>query len=226
MLAVLQALAEADPSSHYAEMSGAVLMNAIGPARDQLGILIDEYAPAHGRRGILFAPARAIHADTVNQMARLGRSVIACCVSADRAHDLGLETMRGGIERSGNPRFLVSVEAAACDGTGISAADRAQTLRDLGDPSAAAADLVTPGHIMPCLPPSDRDQILLHRALEMAETQSGVAAVAWCDIVNERGNVGSLDYCEELGDRFGLRVRHASTSIRPALFSAPRLVGA
>lgn len=227
MLAALSTLveAEADIRSHATEViSPGVRQATVGAVRRQLSILVDEYAPADSRRGILFAPARAIHADTVNEMARLGRSIIACCVSLDRARDLGLETMRGSIERGSKPRFLVSVEAAACDGTGISAADRAQTLQVMGDPSATAADLVTPGHIMPCLPPSERNEILLHRALEMAEQQSGIPAVAWCDIVNEHGNIGSLDYCIELAEHLDLRIRYASPPIRPAMFS-PRLLG-
>ena len=182
-----------------------------------LSILVDHSA-RRVRNGILFAPARSIDAATVNEMARSGRSIIVCCVGAERVEELRLEPMSGAVHSAHRTRFLVSVEAAACESTGISAEDRAQTLRVLGDPVSSYTDLVTPGHIMPCLPSSERDEILLHRALQISEQQTGVAAVAWCDIVDERGNVASLDYCLATGRRLGIAPHDATKPFNMAEF--------
>lgn len=172
--------------------------------RDDIAIMVDRDARSGRGRGIFFAPALDIGADTVNEMARSGRGLIACCIGTRRAFDLGLEPMRGATQRPGKPHYLVSVEAAACPDTGISAADRAMTLRVLGDPASGPGDLCTPGHIMPCLPPDGADRgSIVALAFEHVSLHSGMPALAWCDILDERGEVASAKYCMELGKRLG-----------------------
>lgn len=157
------------------------------------------------------APAHGIDAATVNEMARSGRGLIACCVDVARASHLGLETMGSIVRGIGAPRFLASVEAASCTDTGISAADRADTLRVLGDPAASAADLVSPGHIMPCLAPSDEAGVsLIAAALEHVTQRTGVAAVAWCDILDDSGEIAWIDHCIELAHRLDLEILYVA----------------
>ena len=70
-------------------------------------------------------------------------------MTSERADRLKLPIM---VQHSQDPRttaYTVSVDAAIGVGTGISATDRARTLRVLGDPSSTAADLIRPGHILP-----------------------------------------------------------------------------
>lgn len=183
-------------------------MNAV----QQLAILICAPEANGGERGIMFAPAHGIDADTVNAMARHGRGLVACCVDPPRAWELGLSVMARTSWRRGRPRFLASVEATACDGTGISAADRALTLRVLGDPATTSADLRTPGHIIPCVA-SHTDAPLSAAALEMAETD----AIAWCSILNDDGELASASDCIELACRIGIpfRLLEGTTSGRP-----------
>jgi len=187
--------------------------------RNDIGIVIGSDAGEGWGRGIIFAPALDIGAETVNEMARSGRGLIACCVGMRRAFELGLQSMRGGQRRPGMPHYLVSVEAASCTGTGISAADRALTLRVLADPASTAADLCAPGHIMPCLAPDDRQGgSILSITLEQAALRTGMPAVAWCDILDERGALASADYCRQLARRLGCPVLHAphAAPLRPA----------
>lgn len=185
-------------------------------SRHDLCILIEPAPPGGQSRGIFFAPARGISAETVNEMVRSGRGLVACCLNPDRAFHLGLQTMQGGVCRPGRPQFLASVEAASCRDTGISAADRAETLRVLGDPAARSADLCTPGHIMPCLLPDEISSAsALVVALELASLLTSVAAVAWCDILDGVGNVASAEYCLALAARLGCPALDASSLARP-----------
>ena len=85
----------------------------------------------------------------INFMARFGRGLICVPTTADRLAQLGIEQMVARNEDSLKTDFQVSVDAAAGITTGISAADRAQTIQVLVDPRASAADLRKPGHIFP-----------------------------------------------------------------------------
>ncbi len=184
-------------------------------AVQQLAILISPPEGHGGEHGIMFAPAHGIDADTVNVMARHGRGLVACCVDPHRAWELGLSVMARTNWRRDRPRFLVSVEATACEGTGISAADRALTLRVLGDPATTSADLRAPGHIIPCVA-SYSDAPLSAAALDMV----GTDAIAWCSILNDDGELASISDCIELACRIGVpfRVLGGTTSDRPMAF--------
>lgn len=183
--------------------------------RHDLCILVHPGSPSERSRGIFFAPARGIAPGTVNEMARSGRGLIACGVDPERAFHLGLQRMPGRIRRPGMPKYLASVEAASCFDTGISAADRAETLRVLGNPAARAADLCSPGHVMPCLVSDDPgSESLLALALELASLLTSVAAVAWCDILDVAGEVASAERCAELGALLGCPVIDASSIAR------------
>ena len=172
--------------------------------RDDIAILVDHDTGAGEGRGIIFAPALGITANTVNEMARSGRGLITCCIGMRRAFELGLRSMQGNVRRPGMPHYLVSVEAAACADTGISAADRALTLRVLGDPASTPADLCSPGHIMPCLPPDEGEsQSIVALAFEHVALHTRMPALAWCDILDEQGEVAAAEHCLELGRRLG-----------------------
>lgn len=171
-------------------------------------VLVDRARGRGPGRGIMLASARGVTAETVNLMARYGRGLISACVTAERAMDLALRPMPEAVSRPGMPRFLVSVEAAACTETGISAAERALTLRVLADPSSTPADIHMPGHIMPCLPPPGSPSSLVATALNYATSHSGSPVAAWCDILDDTGELGSADYCLDLAGRLGMTAFH------------------
>jgi len=82
-------------------------------------------------------------------MIRVTSGYLCAPMPADLADRLALPPM---VARNEDPRstaYTISVDAAAGVTTGISAADRATTLRTLGDPASTAADLIRPGHILP-----------------------------------------------------------------------------
>jgi 3,4-dihydroxy 2-butanone 4-phosphate synthase/GTP cyclohydrolase II len=85
----------------------------------------------------------------VNFMARFGRGLICAPTTSERLKQLGIEQMVAKNRESFRTDFQVSVDAAAGITTGISAADRAHTIKVLADPTAMPNDLVQPGHVFP-----------------------------------------------------------------------------
>ena len=100
--------------------------------------------------GDLMAAAARITADDVNLMAREARGLICCAVDASRAERLELAVQADGKGESlHGTAFTQSVDWVHGTSTGISAADRAATLRGMADTESRPEDLARPGHIFP-----------------------------------------------------------------------------
>ena len=101
--------------------------------------------------GDLVGAAERIDAQTINFMATHGRGLICLTLTPERCQALGLSQMTEHNTESRETAFTVSVDAAARFGvtTGISAADRAATIRIAIDPATVPADLRRPGHVFP-----------------------------------------------------------------------------
>src|SRR5215475_4004466 len=85
----------------------------------------------------------------INFMARFGRGLICAPTTSERLKQLGIEQMVVKNRESFRTDFQVSVDAAEGVTTGISAADRARTIKIMADPTAVPNHLVQPGHIFP-----------------------------------------------------------------------------
>ncbi|MBL0887735.1 3,4-dihydroxy-2-butanone-4-phosphate synthase [Myceligenerans indicum] len=93
-------------------------------------------------------PARTATTEWVAWTVRHSSGYLCAPMPLDRADALGLPLMWENGEDPRRTAYTVSVDARGV-GTGISAADRALTLRTLADPAATAADLIRPGHVLP-----------------------------------------------------------------------------
>ncbi len=93
--------------------------------------------------------AQAASPAAINDLAWHARGVVSVTMTAQRADHLGCPALDRRRTAVFTPRYGVSVEAALGVSTGISAADRALTVRRLAEPGASAGDFVRPGHIMP-----------------------------------------------------------------------------
>ena len=92
--------------------------------------------------GDLVAAAGSVTAETINFMITHGRGLICCPITTDAASRLGLRSMvRRNTEHFGTD-FTVAVDSASGITTGISASDRARTIRVLADPLSEPSDLV------------------------------------------------------------------------------------
>jgi 3,4-dihydroxy 2-butanone 4-phosphate synthase / GTP cyclohydrolase II len=101
--------------------------------------------------GDLVMAADAVRAEDINFMARYGRGLICLTLTQQKCRDLRLPLM---VTDNGTPfatNFTVSIEAAEGVTTGISAHDRAVTVRTAVKPDARPEDLVQPGHIFPLM---------------------------------------------------------------------------
>ena len=85
----------------------------------------------------------------VNFMAKHGRGLICVPTTSERLQQLGIERMVRQNRETFKTDFQVSVDAAHGITTGISAGDRAETIRLMAEPTAVPEDLVQPGHVFP-----------------------------------------------------------------------------
>jgi 3,4-dihydroxy 2-butanone 4-phosphate synthase/GTP cyclohydrolase II len=137
----------------------------------------------------------AATAESVNFMMRFGRGLICAPITNERAAKLGLNRMVLDNRESFKTDFTVSVDATHDITTGISAEDRAKTIRLLADGSSTPGDLVQPGHIFPLraktggvLQRSGHTEAAVDLARLAGLDPSGVL----CEIVNDDGTMARL----------------------------------
>jgi 3,4-dihydroxy 2-butanone 4-phosphate synthase/GTP cyclohydrolase II len=175
-------------------------------AEGGLVIVVDSGAFGGAGAGFFLGAAALATAETVNTAITWGRGLTCFSVTAERAMALGL--VLAGEYREGyrGPILLRSVEAADCDGTGISAADRALTLRAAGAPDAGISSLKSPGHVMPAMIGYRGRE---HRAsadiaLDVLRHLTPYDVAAYTDILDDDGEVATADYCRALAARLAL----------------------
>jgi 3,4-dihydroxy 2-butanone 4-phosphate synthase/GTP cyclohydrolase II len=145
--------------------------------------------------GDLVMAAQRATPQSVNFMARFGRGLICVPTTAERLQQLGIERMVVQNRETFRTDFQVSVDAAEGITTGISAADRARTIRMMASPTALPDDLVQPGHIFPLRAKAGG---VLQRA---GHTEAAVDLVTLagcrpigviCEIMNDDGTMARL----------------------------------
>ena len=99
--------------------------------------------------GDLILAAEFVTPAAVNFMAKHGRGLICVPTTSERLQQLGIERMVRQNRETFKTDFQISVDAAHGISTGISAADRAETIRLMAEPTAVSEDLVQPGHVFP-----------------------------------------------------------------------------
>src|SRR5882724_9096505 len=99
--------------------------------------------------GDLIMAAEFVTPAAVNFMAKYGRGLICVPTTSERLQQLGIERMVKQNRETFKTDFQISVDAARNITTGISAADRAETIRIMADPTAIPDNLVQPGHVFP-----------------------------------------------------------------------------
>jgi 3,4-dihydroxy 2-butanone 4-phosphate synthase / GTP cyclohydrolase II len=99
--------------------------------------------------GDLIMAGQFVTPAAVNFMAKHGRGLVCVPTTSERLQQLGIERMVHQNRESFKTDFQVSVDAARGITTGISAGDRAETIRIMADPTAVPEDLVQPGHVFP-----------------------------------------------------------------------------
>lgn len=165
-------------------------------------VLVD--ADDRGNEGDLVCAAEKVTPEIINFMARFARGLICLPLTAEKCDALGLYAQTADNTARFGTAFTVSIDAAQNTTTGISAADRAQTIKTAIADDARPVDLVRPGHIFPL---RARDGGVLVRA---GQTEGAVdlmrlaglkPAGVICEIMNEDGSMARvpdlLDFCQK-----------------------------
>jgi 3,4-dihydroxy 2-butanone 4-phosphate synthase / GTP cyclohydrolase II len=115
--------------------------------RGKMAIVVDD--ADRENEGDLIMAGQFVTPTAVNFMAKHGRGLICVPTTSERLQQLGIERMVRLNRETFKTDFQVSVDAARGVTTGISAADRAETIRIMAEPTAVPEDLVQPGHVFP-----------------------------------------------------------------------------
>jgi 3,4-dihydroxy 2-butanone 4-phosphate synthase / GTP cyclohydrolase II len=145
--------------------------------------------------GDLTLAAEFVTPEAINFMARFGRGLICLALTEERADYLRLGPMTSENTSRFGTAFTETIEAREGVTTGISAADRAQTIRIAIDPASTANDLARPGHVFPL---RARKGGVLVRAgqteasVDLARMAGLVSAGVICEIMNEDGTMARV----------------------------------
>jgi 3,4-dihydroxy 2-butanone 4-phosphate synthase/GTP cyclohydrolase II len=159
--------------------------------------------------GDLALAAEKATTEAINFMAKHARGLICLPVIGERLDELRIPIMVSENTSKFTTAFSVSVDAKHGVSTGISAADRAQTIKVMVDPATKPDDLARPGHIFPL---RAREGGVLVRVghteaiVDLAKLAGLYPAGVICEIMNEDGSMARLPQLEAMSDKFGIKI--------------------
>jgi 3,4-dihydroxy 2-butanone 4-phosphate synthase/GTP cyclohydrolase II len=190
------------------------VLERVNSALDQIRagkmvILVDD--EDRENEGDLTMAADAVTADKINFMAVHGRGLICLTLEEEQVARLELPMMAAP-GKSGPPlgtAFTVSIEARHGVTTGISAADRAHTIRVAIQPDAKPTDIVTPGHVFPLK--ARRGGVLVRTgqtegSVDLARLAGMRPAGVICEIMNDDGTMARMPDLEKFAAKHGLTI--------------------
>ena len=175
--------------------------------RGKMVIVVDD--ADRENEGDLVMAAQFVTPAAVNFMAKHGRGLICAPTTSERLQQLGIERMVKQNREIFRTDFQVSVDAAHGITSGISAADRAQTIEVMASPTALPDDLVQPGHVFPLRAKSGG---VLQRA---GHTEAAVDLVTLagarpigviCEIMNDDGTMARLPALVKFARKHKLKI--------------------
>jgi 3,4-dihydroxy 2-butanone 4-phosphate synthase/GTP cyclohydrolase II len=145
--------------------------------------------------GDLTLAAEFVTPEAINFMAKYGRGLICLTLTEERADHLRLGPMTSENTSRFGTAFTESIEAREGVTTGISAADRAHTIRVAIDPTSTANDLARPGHVFPLR--SRKGGVLVRAgqteaSVDMARMSELIPAGVICEIMNDDGTMARV----------------------------------
>lgn len=172
-------------------------------------IVVDN--PGRENQGDLIFPAEVVTDKKVNFLLQRCRGMICVAITKAKVRRLDLPLMVppiGNTEKT-NVQFTVTVDARSVKSFGISAADRAMTIKILADSSSKPTDLVRPGHVFPLLA---RDGGVRERAghteatVELVRLSGFSPCGVLCEILKEDGEVAKLPELTDFAKRFNINI--------------------
>ena len=167
--------------------------------------------------GDLLMAADKVRPEDINFMARFGRGLICLTLTQERCRQLRLPLMVSDTHREHRTNFTISIEAAEGVTTGISAYDRAHTVRTAVAPNAEPQDLRQPGHIFPIMAQPGG---VLTRAghteagCDLARLAGLQPAAVIVEIMNDDGTMARRPELERFAREHGLKIGTIAALIR------------
>ena len=164
---------------------------------------------ARENEGDLILAAEKATTESINQMILHARGLICVPMQAEQLRSLGINPMSSENRESHQTDFAISVDAALGINTGISAHDRAKTIRILSNPNSTPEDLVQPGHVFPLrAKPGGVLQRAGHTeaAVDLAVLAGLNPAGVICEILNEDGSLARLPDLVEFKKKHQLKL--------------------
>ena len=159
--------------------------------------------------GDLAMAAEKVTPEAINFMAKYGRGLICLPISKQRLEELGIPLMVQENTSSHSTAFTVSIEAKHKVTTGISAFDRARTIKTVLDPKTKPDDLARPGHVFPL---QAREGGILVRSghteaiVDLAKLAGLYPAGVICEIMNDDGTMARLRDLEIMAAKYSLNI--------------------
>jgi 3,4-dihydroxy 2-butanone 4-phosphate synthase/GTP cyclohydrolase II len=175
--------------------------------RGKMVIVVDD-ADRENEGDVIMA-AQFVTPAAVNFMAKHGRGLICVPTTSERLQQLGIERMVRQNRETFKTDFQVSVDAKHGITTGISAGDRAETIRIMADPTAVPEHLVAPGHVFPL---RARPGGVLQRAGHTEATVDLVQLAGCrpigviCEIMNDDGSMARLPQLVKFAKKHRLKI--------------------
>lgn len=159
--------------------------------------------------GDFVCAAEYITPDIVNFMVTHGKGMLCVALSAKRLDDLGLPLMVDSNSALHGTQFTITVDAKEGTTTGISAADRALTIKKLIDPTSKASDFARPGHIFPL---KAFEEGVLRRAghteaaVDLCKLAKMTPGGVLCEILKENGEMARVPDLIRIAKKFNLKI--------------------
>jgi 3,4-dihydroxy 2-butanone 4-phosphate synthase/GTP cyclohydrolase II len=170
-------------------------------------IIVDD--ESRENEGDIIMAAEKVTPDAINFMARYGRGLICMPVVGERLDELQIPMMASRNTERHKTAFAVAVDYKHGTTTGISAHDRAATVKAIVDPGSRPEDFSQPGHLFPL---RYQDGGVLVRAghteavVDLARLAGFYPAGVLCEVMNEDGSMARLPQLEEFARKHGLRI--------------------
>jgi len=175
--------------------------------KGRMVILVDD--AERENEGDLVLAAQFVTPEAINFMAKHARGLICLSMTEAQVRRLGLTMMVSENQSTYSTAFTVSIEASHGVTTGISAADRATTIKAAINPDAMPEDLVRPGHVFPL---RARQGGVLVRAgqtegsVDLARLAGLIPAGVICEVMNDDGTMAREDDLEKFAAAHGLHI--------------------
>jgi len=159
--------------------------------------------------GDFVVAAEKATAETINFMAKHGRGIICAALTPERTKELALDMMVDSNTSLHETSFTVSVDYIHGTSSGVSAFDRAATVRALIEPGTKPSDLARPGHVFPL---RAMEGGVLRRAghteavVDLCKLAGVVPAGVLCEIMNEDGGMARVPELMDLSAKFKLAI--------------------